>query len=197
MEDKHIPKILKEPAMVKKKSTSKLIAEDLFPEDFSEVIGEAIRNGISDIISDVLTSGAELLADSIANAIAPGSGRRSIRDRDYHGAFAKRRSSVSIRREKDYDRDDERYARRRHMFDYDEFVFKTRADAVAVLTTMDDMLDKYGVVSVRDLYDICQRSTDNYMTNKYGWSNLSSARVVHVRNGYVIDLPKAMLIDMD
>ena len=78
-------------------------------------------------------------------------------------------------------------------FDYDTITFESRGDAEAVLSTMDAMLDQYDIVSVADYYDAANISTDNYMVNRYGWTNLSTARVERNRDGeYYIKLPRAM-----
>lgn len=82
----------------------------------------------------------------------------------------------------------------RNAFDYEQILFETRGDAEAVLSAMDDILSTYPTVSVGDLYDLADISTDNYMVNKYGWSDISRAEVVRSRDGYVIKLPKAMPI---
>lgn len=57
------------------------------------------------------------------------------------------------------------------------------------------MLDQFSIVSVGDLYDMADISTDNYTVNKYGWKDIQSANVVRVRDGYIIKLPKPMPID--
>ena len=59
---------------------------------------------------------------------------------------------------------------------------------------MDDILEKYGMVSVADLYDLVG-VTGNYTDNKYGWTNLSNAEIVRVRDGYQIKLPRARVLD--
>ncbi len=82
----------------------------------------------------------------------------------------------------------------RNPFDYDQIIFETRGDAETVLYAMDDILSTYPTVSVGDLYDLADISTDNYMVNKYGWTDISRAEVVRIKEGYVIKLPKAMPI---
>lgn len=81
------------------------------------------------------------------------------------------------------------------VLDYDNIIFSSRGDAEAVLTSMDEMVDRYGVVSVGDLYDMADVSTSNYTVHKYGWTNIRSAQVVRVRDGYMIKLPKATPIN--
>ena len=46
-------------------------------------------------------------------------------------------------------------------------------------------------VSVADFYDLVGVS-GNYTDNKYGWTDIRNASVIHVRDGYMIKLPKAL-----
>lgn len=79
--------------------------------------------------------------------------------------------------------------------DYEDIVFDTRGAAESVLARMDEIISQYDLVSVGDLYDLAGQSTDNYMINRYGWTNIRSAQVVRIRDGYIIKLPKPMPLD--
>ena len=46
-------------------------------------------------------------------------------------------------------------------------------------------------VKIADLYDLVGMDS-NYTDNRYGWTNLRSAQVVRVRDGYLLKLPKAL-----
>lgn len=91
------------------------------------------------------------------------------------------------------DRDDRRdYARPRAQaqYSYDDIIFDNRGDAEEVLYRMEELLERFDVVSVADLFDMAGISC-NYTDNKYGWTDLRSAHVERVRDGYVINLPRA------
>lgn len=76
-------------------------------------------------------------------------------------------------------------------FDYDMLSCRSRGDAEMVLTRLDEVIATYGQVRVSDLYDLLGVSCD-YTYNDYGWTNLSTARVVPLRGGgYGFDLPRA------
>ena len=60
---------------------------------------------------------------------------------------------------------------------------------------MDELIDTYRAVSVADMYDLAGLSCD-YTDNKYGWTNISGAKPVRVRDGrYMLDLPRALPIN--
>ena len=78
-------------------------------------------------------------------------------------------------------------------FDYDDILFDNRVDAEAVLEAMSEIVNShYGIVSVGDMYDLANITNDNFMINKYGWTDLRDARVVPTRDGYMIKLPRAL-----
>ena len=78
--------------------------------------------------------------------------------------------------------------------DYDDIIFDNRGDAEAVLSSMEDVIDQYGVVSIADLFDLAEVSNSNYAMNNYGWTDLRTANVVRVRDGYILKLPRALPI---
>ena len=59
---------------------------------------------------------------------------------------------------------------------------------------MDELIEKFKVASVADLYDLVGVSCD-YTANNYGWTNLRNASVVRVRDGYLLKLPRALPLD--
>lgn len=79
-------------------------------------------------------------------------------------------------------------------FNYDDIIFETRGEAEAVREEMDNVIERYGFVTIADMYDMVEL-TPPFTSNKYGWSNISSSRVIKTRYGYVIDLPKAKPIE--
>ena len=70
-------------------------------------------------------------------------------------------------------------------------ILDNRGEAEDVLSRMDELVATYGLVSVADFYDLVG-ITGNWTDNKYGWTDIRSANVVHVREGYIIKLPKAL-----
>ena len=106
-------------------------------------------------------------------------------------------SKVSYRKYYDDPRDDRRSSNAtvRTRFDYDDISFPSRGEAEAVREEMNNVIERYGFVTVADMYDMAGLSQP-FTSNKYGWTNIRSAEVVRVGGGeYVIKLPKALPID--
>lgn len=78
-------------------------------------------------------------------------------------------------------------------YSYDDIVLDTRGEAEAVLSRMDEIMEEYDIVRVADLYDLVG-VTGDYTDNNYGWTNIRNAKIVRVRDGYKIDMPRALPI---
>ena len=73
-----------------------------------------------------------------------------------------------------------------------EVVFKHKNNALVALSNLEDIFDRYYVVSVADLYDEAGIKCD-YTYGRFGWKNyddIHNAKIVKVKGGYMIDLPE-------
>lgn len=144
---------------------------------FMDVLVPAIKKAISDIVTD----GIDMI-------LYGGTG----------GGRSKSTSKVSYSRYYDDRRGDRRDSvssySSRNRFDYDDIIFETRGEAETVRRQMIDMIERYGFVTVADMYDMAGL-TAPYTSNNYGWVNLRTAETERVRDGYVLKLPKASPID--
>lgn len=75
-----------------------------------------------------------------------------------------------------------------------DIIVYSKSDAEAVLMSMNELIYLYGVVTVMDLCEAAGILGD-YRDSKYGWTDISSARIEEVKNGYIIRMPKALLLD--
>ena len=162
------------------KFTDVFISEDMNSVKnyiFMDVVVPAVKKGISDII----TNGIDMLLY----------GENGSQNRKPSAA-----SKVSYRSYYDNNRSDRspQVSRTRTGYNYDDIVLENRGEAEDVITRMDELVATYGMVSVADLYDLVG-ITCNYTDNKYGWTDVRSACVVRIREGYLIKMPKAMPLD--
>lgn len=155
--------------------------EDVKTYIFMDVIVPAIKKTIVDVVSDGINM---LMYGESGSRSSTGS---SIPKVSYQKCYP----SSSYKRD--------RYSNDAHprqtRLDYEDIVFETRGDAESILSMMKELIERYKVVTVADLYDLADISTDNYMSNKRGWIDLRNAEVVRIRDGYVIKLTKPMVID--
>lgn len=78
-------------------------------------------------------------------------------------------------------------ARTNHAFG--EIILQTRGDAELVIESLRELIEQYGNAKVQNLYSLVGISSD-FTDQKYGWTNLTRASVIPVREGYLLDLPR-------
>lgn len=179
-EEKVITRISKGEASVKKKSGFTKFKDAMISEDAASVK--------SYIFLEVLVPSAKKAIQEIVDTILYGSdsgSRKKTTSRISYGSF--------------YDERDSRPRRSsgKRGFDYDDIIFKSKAAAEEALDSMDEIINHYGSVSVQDYYEIACIDPDEipYTADRYGWTDLRNARAVSVRNGAIIQLPKAFPLD--
>ena len=182
-EEKRVEKVVH--GKVKKKENRVRKLTDIF-------ISEDVTNVKDYILMDVIIPSVkkavyDLIVGTLDMSLYGGrgsGGKRPTADkvsyRDYN--------SVSRRDDRSYDR-----TRTNSGYSYDDIVIDTRGEAEAVLSRMDEVMEEYGIVRVADLYDLVG-VTGDYTDNNYGWTNIRNAKIVRVRDGYKIDMPRALPI---
>ena len=84
--------------------------------------------------------------------------------------------------------------RARATHDFDEVILHSRSEAEDILDQMATLIEEYGVVSLRDLYTMLG-VTAQYTDEKFGWKDLRGCDVHPVREGYLLNLSKPVLLD--
>lgn len=153
-----------------------------------DIIIPATKNMLLDSISDGVEMA--LFGEVRARRRRPGGGGGQRSRYDY--------DRVSYRND-DRDRRDMRDRRdrnRANLRDYEDIIFDSKADAEEVISGLVDLIDGYGQATVIDLYDLSGVTppSDMYNMDNYGWTNLGSATSVRNRDGYVLNLPRAVLL---
>ena len=79
-------------------------------------------------------------------------------------------------------------------FDYETITFESRGEAEAVRVEMNNLIRRYRYVRVADMFEAAGLipPTPAY---KYGWSDISSAKVEYWNGKYIIKLPSALPLD--
>ena len=69
-------------------------------------------------------------------------------------------------------------------------IYENRVAAENALNEMKDIVKQYGFVSIGDMYDVSGLVGKDYTLNKYGWTNLDDAMIIHTTAGYSLSLPR-------
>jgi hypothetical protein len=185
-ESRKVEKVTTGKVTTRKKGTGKKL--------FESFVGEDINSVTSYIIHDVLIPAAKsTLSDMVQGGIemllfGERKGSRTTRD--------KSKSYVSYSSYSNNKRDDRREFsnRSRTTHSFDDIVLASRGEAEEVLSHLVDLTIDYGEATVSDLYDLVG-ITGSFTDNKYGWTDLSRASVTRARDGYLLNLPKTMVLD--
>lgn len=182
-EEKRVEKVVHGKVKTQKNNKRKLAnlfisedAGDVKNYIFLDVIVPAVKKAIYDLVVGAL--------DMSLYGGRGGSGKRSTADRVSYRDY----NSVSRRDTRSYES-----ARTTSGYSYDDIVLETRGEAEAVLSRMDEIMEEYEIVRVADLYDLVG-ITGEHTDNKYGWTNIRNAKIVRVRDGWKIEMPRALPI---
>ena len=186
---KKVDKVVSGSVKTKKKSSLSKFADTFIEEDKDTVIGyllsEVLIPSFKKMVSDTIKTGIDKMLYGDAEVSRSNSPASKISYSKYYNdksSYSSRSSSTAP------------VANRRDTYEYNNIVLETRGDAEAVLMGMDDIIAKYEIVSVADLYDLVGIA-GSYTDYKYGWTDIRSARIERVRDGYVIRMPKALPLD--
>lgn len=157
--------------------------KEAFTGDDSRSVGhfilfDVVLPATKQLISDVASQGVERL-------LFGDNARSTVRRQGY--SSYNRVSTNNARREEP--RSISRQARATH--DFGEIVLADRPEAQKVLDDLTASVQQYDTATVSDLYDLVG-ITGSFQDDKWGWyeADLRSARIVRVREGYLLDLPK-------
>lgn len=177
-EERHLEPVVAHDVQVRKKSVFQKFTNAFIAEDLNSVKSYVITEFLIPGIKRMFLSSLEML----------------LNGKGYSGSKKdKQVTSISYR---DYYEREQRRAEptRNDYLDFDDIIFEERGDAEYVLDQMRDALREYRVIRVSDMFEL-SRQASPYTGNRYGWTDISSARIVPIRGGFVIKMPNPMPID--
>lgn len=171
----------KVPQSAGRKFLSEFLADDI--NSIKEyILWDVLLPAFKNAISDTVTNGIDMLLfgqtrGRVSNTVKRITPYSSI----YHGS-----NSNTVFK---YNEPPKEQKRNLSGYSYQEVVLATRQEAEDVLSHMRIYLDRYGVVSVADLYDSIGEVPD-MMDNKWGWYDLNGACIQRCSDGYLIRMPR-------
>lgn len=180
-DDKHIEAVAQGTKVSKSKSKARQIAEIFVGGDLKET-AEHVRDDVAipalkNFLYDSLSEGLQrLLWGETRN-----DRRRNSTHRDYVG-YSRR-----AREPRPTQQTTTRYSRATQGFD--DVVLATRTEAESVLSRMYDLIERYNMVTVAEFYSLVGISAE-FTDENWGWRDLRSANIQHIRDGFRINLPK-------
>lgn len=180
--------VVKRKKTISQKFTSVFVSEDA-GDVKTYLVQDILIPALKDTVSDMIKGGIDALlygSERPRNVSRSSSG---VPKASYQGYFDKpsnRRGGERTTRQGRYDR--------KANHDFRDIVFQDKRDAIAVLDGLVEQTIRYEFATVMDLNQLAgQEST--FTDNDFGWEDLTSARVLHTRGGYILDLPMPIPID--
>lgn len=182
--EKRVQKVVKGPVKTKKNELRKF-ADIFISEDvnsvksylFMDVLVPAIKKAVYDIV----TNGIDMFLYGGAGRSKNSSNNSRVSYRNYYD----QKNSTPRPSENN---------KSSNGFNYDDIVFDNRGDAERAKQQMQDIIARYGIVTVNDLYEMVDLNAP-FTSTKYGWMDVTNAEVIRTRDGYILKLPRAVPID--
>ncbi len=173
-----------------KRSLMKSVKDEFVNEDAPSIGNYILFDILFPALRDLVADIGHSTIDLAMGGRGYGRPRRSYNSYDRRDSYISYNRMYDDRRPRRRDRDDDRYERNRSR-DLDDLIFESRRDAEDCLERMIDRLERYGCVSVADLYDIIGETVfGDWTKDDWGWEDLSTARIRKVRDGWLLDLPR-------
>lgn len=179
---KTLSKITTGNVKVKKKGISSKIVGLFFPEDKETVKQYIIQDRIIPGLKSFALDALSIALNGKPTPKAPTNGTY----------FAYNRMTPTA--QNIYGKPAGAYSPRLEQHDYNTIAFETRGDAEGVLFAMKQQIKEYSKVSVADMYELVGLDCE-FTDYKYGWYDLENAYAVRTKDGYVLSLPHAVVLD--
>jgi hypothetical protein len=197
-EGKKIEKVVTGAVRTRKPSLGKRFAEAFMggadaKSIWQYVIFEVILPAAKDTLADAVSQSVERALFGEARSASRRTGNRPSGSTGYisYNRFSGSSSSpLSSRRE------DDRVSMRgqRGAHNLDDIILATKSEVSEVIDRMYDIVAKYDVITVADLYEMLGLAPSS-IDHKWGWRDLRAVGSQRITNGYLLDLPKPEPLD--
>ena len=183
---KKLDKMISGEVIPRKKSLGRKISETFTGDDMhsvgSYILFEVIIPAAKTMLSDAASQGVERMLFGETT-------RRSRSGGAYRPGFT---NYTGVSSNKPQKRELSDRAKAAH--DFDDIVLADRGEAETLLDKLTELVNEYGVAQVSDLYDLVG-ITASFVDNKFGWYDLREARIMRVREGFLIKMPPVSPIE--
>lgn len=167
-----------------RKFINNLIADDM-PKVKDYIVTDVLIPSVKQAISNIVGNGINMILYGDSNANRK-STNLPVSNVSYASYYKNNNQRLVEQQRPNTDRSG---------LDYDNIVLPSRGEAELVLSQLEEIIMQYQFARIADLYDLVGISTNNHCANNYGWTNLSDAKYIMVRDGYLLKLPRAVPID--
>lgn len=192
---KKVERVVEGEVVRRKKPMGKRVAETFIGTDAKSVWAfvavDVLVPAAKDMIADAVSQGVERMIYGEAQSRNRKGVRRPNDPYTSYNRYSSRRPGPRDPRD---DPRPQMSRRARASHDFGEIILPTRIEAHEVIDRMFDLVSKYEVATVADLYDLVGVS-GSYTDDKWGWYELRGADVTRTRQGYLLNLPRPEPLD--
>jgi hypothetical protein len=195
VEQKKVDRVVTGEVVRRKKPWGKRFKEFFTGDDTQSVADYVMFDvalpALKDMVADVVSQGIErkLFGESRSSS------RRRASSAPYgHVAYNRPGAPIIGGGRREDPRGPSMSRRGRATHDFDEVVLATRHEAEEVIDRLFDLVSRYDAATVSDLYDLLGIS-GQYTDEKYGWTDMRGASVTRIKGGYLLNLPRPVLLD--
>lgn len=170
---------------VKEKGLADKAAEAFLSEDTKTVknyiLWDVIVPAVKNTVADVIIGGIEMILFGSSRGSRRSSRRGGETRVSYQNYYDTDNRGVSNNRMGYRDRDS-RYS-------YDSILLDTRGEAEDVVSSMEELINKYGEATVADLCSLVG-VTGKWTDSKWGWTDIRDLSYRRSGSGYILDFAK-------
>lgn len=177
--EKRTEKVISGSARVRKKNEIRKFADAFLSEDIASIKSYIFRDVLVPLVK-------KAISDTVETILYPGGGgRKEPSSRTSYGRYYEERNDRRSYSRKSYGNSRE----------FEDVIVNTRGEAQEVLDKMNELMGRYGLVRVADLYEAVGID-GSYTAVNYGWTDIRSADVIRLRDGgYLLKMPRALPLD--
>lgn len=188
--EKNIEKVVTGEVIERKKSLGYRFKNIFFSGTLKDatkyVTADVIFPALRDLVYDI---GNTTMKRMLWGDTSPGGRRRHLEVRSrvqYNNPLIR---TIDPRSRDAYLPDQPPHPYRLQRMDLNDIILQTKEEAELVIERLIDIVDKYQVASVADLYELIDLPS-SHIHQKWGWSYIHNAEVRQIREGYLLVLPE-------
>lgn len=197
--DKKIEKVITGVAVQRKRSLGKRFKDTFFSGADSKSVLEYVFVDIllpysKDMVADATQAGIERKLWGETRSAGRRGGGRGGGNYTAYNRIGNGPAQGSRQGGRDDSRSGSLSRRSRENHNFEDIVLGSRVEGINVIDSLFELLSKYDVVTVADLYSLVDIEA-TYTDRNWGWTDLRGADVMRVSGGYLLDLPRPEPID--
>jgi len=202
-QEKKVITPIKANVVVKKQSRLKGLFRILFSKDIFSAMKDAIFDvTVPNLKDNMAKTGKNVIDQMFYDTPSKGNGYRTIdygtSYNNYNRISSQRSGAITT-----VSSASSSSLAKRNAFEVTDFIFKddpaTGESAIIqvkkIIDQLQDICRRYGNVTVLDFCEVACIPSNNYLNDRYGWTNLEGLNYSRMHDGYIINFPRVQVLE--